>query len=74
MAQECRIGTWLFRIDPSNNTRLQRGNTGSTSYSHLWAAPNGERILDLATRGNDLVIETDRRTYVRNSSGNIRSM
>lgn len=72
MAQECRIGTWLFRIDPSNSARLQRRNMGSTSYSHLWDAPNGERILDLMTRGSDLIIETDRRTYIRNNSGGIR--
>jgi hypothetical protein len=71
MARECKAGSWLFRINPSNDKELQRASTGSSSYSHLWSAPNGERILDINAKGEDIVISTDRHTYVRSKSGGV---
>ena len=73
MARECKAGNWLFRIDPKDEKKLQRAPVGSSSYSHLWSAPNGERILDVTSRGEDVVIETTRHTYIRNKNGNVSS-
>ena len=72
MAKEVKAGSWMFRIS-DNQKELQRASLGSSSYSHLWSAPNGERILDLSASGEDVVISTDRHTYVRSKSGNISS-
>ena len=72
MAREVKAGSWLFRIS-DNQKELQKASLGSSSYSHLWSAPNGERILDLSASGEDVVISTDRHTYVRSKSGNISS-
>ena len=69
MARECKAGTWLFRINPSNDKELQRASLGSTSYSRLWSAPNGERILDISSRGEEVLINTDRHDYIRSKSG-----
>ena len=71
MAREVKAGSWLFRIS-DNQKELQRASTGSSSYSHIWSAPNGERILDLSANGEDVVISTDRHTYLRTKSGNTR--
>lgn len=71
MAQECKAGDWLYRIDPSNNQKLQKRSTGSSSYGFLWMAPNGERILDISPVGDELRISTDRRNYIRKKSGGI---
>lgn len=71
MASECRAGNWLFRINPSNNRELQRASTGSTSYSQVWSAPNGEKILDIVSKGDDVLIKTDKRDYVRSKSGGV---
>ena len=73
MARECKAGNWLFRIDPKDEKKLQKAPVCSSSYSHLWSAPNGERILDIIARGDDVVIETTRHTYIRNKNGNISS-
>lgn len=70
MAREVKAGSWLFRIS-DNQKELQRAALGSSSYSHLWSAPNGERILDLIANGDDVVISTDRHTYVRSKSGGV---
>ena len=70
MAREVKAGSWLFRIS-DNQKELQRASLGSSSYSHLWSAPNGERILDLIANGDDVVISTDRHTYVRSKSGSV---
>jgi len=70
MARECNAGgSWLFRINPNNDKELQIRSTGSSTYNHLWSAPNGERILDIMANGKDVVISTDKRTYIRRSSG-----
>ena len=71
MARECKAGSWLFRINPSNARELQRASTGSTSYSLVWSVPNGERILDIMAKGEDVAIQTDRHNYVRSKSGNV---
>lgn len=71
MAKECKAGSWLFRINPSNDKELQRASMGSSSYSHLWSAPNGERILDINAKGEDVLISTDRHNYIRSKSGNV---
>lgn len=71
MARECRAGSWLFRINPSNDRELQRASMGSSSYSHIWSAPNGERILDINASGDEVVIDTNRHTYVRSKSGGV---
>lgn len=72
MAKEVKAGSWLFRIS-NEQKELQRATVGSSSYSRVWAAPNGERILDLAAKGEDVEISTDRRTYVRAKSGIVSS-
>ena len=72
MAKEVKAGNWLFRYS-NDQKELQRATVGSSSYSHVWSAPNGERILDLTAKGEDVVISTDRHTYVRTKSGNIIS-
>lgn len=71
MASECKAGNWLFRINPSNDRELQRASMGSSSYSHIWSAPNGERILDIIAKGDEVFISTTRHTYVRSRSGGI---
>lgn len=73
MARECKAGSWLFRINPSNDKELQRASIGSTSYSQVWTAPNGERILDINAKGDEVLIQTDRRNYVRSKSGGVSS-
>lgn len=70
MAREIKAGNWLFRIS-DNQKELQRASMGSSCYSHLWSAPNGERILDISASGEDVVINTDRHNYVRAKSGNV---
>lgn len=72
MARECKAGNWVFRIDPSNDAKLQRAASSSSSFSQVWAAPNGERILDISAKGEDVVIETNRHKYVRNKNGNVK--
>ena len=62
----------MFRINPSDSKQLQKAAAGSSSFSHLWSAPNGERILDISARGEDVEISTDRHTYIRTKSGNVK--
>lgn len=71
MARECKAGSWLFRINPSNDKELQKASLGSSSYSHIWSAPNGERILDIIAKGDEVLIQTDRRNYIRSKSGGV---
>jgi hypothetical protein len=70
MAKEVKAGNWLFRIS-DNQRDLQRASLGSSSYSHVWSAPNGERILDILAKGEDVVINTERNNYVRSKSGGV---
>lgn len=71
MARECKAGSWLFRINPKNEKELQRAPVGSTSYSQVWSAPNGERILDINAKGDEVLIQTDRHNYIRSKSGGV---
>ena len=71
MARECKAGNWLFRINPSNDKELQKASLGSSRYSHIWSAPNGERILDIIAKGDEVLIQTDRRNYIRSKSGGV---
>ena len=68
MARECRIGAWLFRINPSNDRQLQRATIGG-GFSLLWTAPNGERIIDIYSFDDNVLIDTDRHDYIRYKSG-----
>jgi hypothetical protein len=68
MAREVKAGRWLFRIS-DNQRDLQKASVGSRCYSHSWTAPNGERILELYAMGEEVYINTDRRSYVRQKSG-----
>ena len=70
MAREVKAGNWLFRIS-DNQKELQRASLGSSGYSRVWSAPNGERILDILAKGEDVVISTDRHNYVRSKSGGV---
>ncbi len=70
MAREIKAGNWLFRIS-DNQKELQRAGLGSSSYSHVWSAPNGERILDILANGEDVAISTDRHNYIRSKSGGV---
>ena len=72
MARECKAGNWLFRINPNNEKELQRASLGSTSYSQVWTAPNGERILDINAKGDEVDIQTDRHNYVHLKSGGVK--
>lgn len=72
MARECKAGNWVFRIDPGNDAKLQRAAGSSSSFSQVWAAPNGERILGISAKGEEVVIETNRHKYVRNKNGNVK--
>ena len=71
MARECKAGSWLFRINPKNEKELQRAPVDSTSYSQVWSAPNGERILDINAKGDEVLIQTDRHNYIRSKSGGV---
>ena len=70
MAKEVKAGNWLFRIS-DNQRDLQRASLGSSSYSQVWSAPNGERILDINAKGDEVLIQTDRHNYVRSKSGGV---
>ena len=71
MAQSCKVGTYIFRINPSDDRQLQVRSIGGPSFAYYWTAPNGYHILDLMPRGDEMVIYTDRYNYVRKRSGSI---
>lgn len=71
MAQSCKVGTYIFRINPSDNRQLQVCSIGGSSFAYYWTAPNGYHILDLMPRGDEMGIYTDRYNYVRKRSGSI---
>ena len=71
MAQSCKVGTYIFRINPSDDRQLQVRSIGGFSFAYYWTAPNGYHILDLMPRGDEMVIYTDRYNYVRKRSGSI---
>ena len=71
MVQSCKVGTYIFRINPSDDRQLQVRSIGGSSFAYYWTAPNGYHILDLMPRGDEMVIYTDRYNYVRKRSGSI---
>jgi len=73
MANQVRVGTFIYRINPDNDKQLQRCSYGSSGWSRV-AEFNGHHILDLllAANGKDIEVYTDRYVYVREYSGNIR--
>lgn len=71
MAQSCKVGTYIFRINPSDDRQLQVRSIGGSSFAYYWTAPNGYHILDLMPRGDEMGIYTDRYNYVRKRSGSI---
>ena len=71
MAQSCKVGTYIFRINPSDDRQLQVRSIGGSSFAYYWTAPNGYHILDLMPRGDEMIIYTDRYNYVRKRSGSI---
>ena len=71
MAQSCKVDTYIFRINPSDDRQLQVRSIGGSSFAYYWTAPNGYHILDLMPRGDEMIIYTDRYNYVRKRSGSI---
>jgi len=73
MANQVRVGTFIYRINPDNDKELQRCSYGGSSWSRV-AEFNGYHILDLllASNGKDIEVYTDRYVYLREYSGNIR--
>jgi hypothetical protein len=73
MANQVRVGTFIYRINPNNDKEMQRCQYGSSSWSRV-AEFNGNHILDLllAPNGKDIEVYTDRYVYLREYSGNIR--
>ena len=75
MANQVRVGTFIYRINPDNDKQLQRRSYGSSSWSRV-AEFNGNHILDLllASNGKDIEVYTDRYVYLREYSGNIKKI
>ena len=73
MAQSCKIGAYIYRINPSDNKQLQVCSIGATSWSKVCDF-NGNHILDLLLVNNerDIEVYTDRYVYIRDYSGGIR--
>ena len=73
MANQVRIATFIYRINPDNDKQLQRCSYGSSGWSRV-AEFNSHHILDLllSANGKDIEVYTDRYVYVREYSGNIR--
>ncbi len=73
MANQVRVESFLYRINPDNDKELQRRSYGGSSWSRV-AEFNGNHIIDLllAPNGRDIEVYTDRYVYVREYSGGIR--
>ncbi len=70
MATTVKIGSFIYRINPSNPNELQRGTDGR-NWSFVGSINNGAKILDLSASGEDLIMSTTSGTYVRNHHGGI---
>lgn len=69
MATTVKEGGFFYRINPNNPTELQRATSiSSNSWSRVCGC-NGAEILDIATRGTDIVMSTSAGTYVRSHHG-----
>jgi hypothetical protein len=73
MANQVRVETFIYRINPDNDKELQRRSIGGSSWSRVTEF-NGNHILDLllAPNGRDIEVYTDMYQYVREYSGVIR--
>jgi hypothetical protein len=72
MANQVRIESFVYRINPDDDRQLQRRSIGGTSWSRVCEF-NGYHILDLlAPNGRDIEVYTDRYVYIREYSGGIR--
>ena len=60
MANQVRVGTFIYRINPNNDKEMQRCQYGSNCWSRV-AEFNGNHILDLllAPNGKDIEVYTD---------------
>lgn len=73
MAQVTKAGTWFIRINPKDQTKLERSGNGQ-SWTHLVGLP-GIIALDLTGMSNgDCIIETNKGKMIRKSSGVIEKM
>ena len=65
MANQVRVGTFIYRINPDNDKEMQRRSIGGNNWSRV-AGFNGYHILDLLLADNDKDIEvyTDRYVYL----------
>ena len=73
MANQVRIESFIYRINPDDDRQLQRRSIGDTGWSRVTEF-NGNHILDLllAPNGRDIEVYTDRYVYLREYSGNVR--
>ena len=73
MANQVRVGTFIYRINPDNDKQMQRCQYGCNCWSRV-AEFTGNHILDLllAPNGRDIEVYTDRYVYLREYSGCIR--
>ena len=73
MANQVRVESFIYRINPDNDKELQRRSFNSNSWSRV-AEFNANHIIDLllAPNGRDIEVYTDRYVYLREYSGNIR--
>ena len=73
MANQVRMESFIYRINPDNDKELQRRSFNSNSWSRV-AEFNGNHIIDLllAPNGRDIEVYTDRYVYLREYSGGIR--
>ena len=73
MANQVRIESFIYRINPDDDRQLQRRSIGGTGWSRVTEF-NGNHILDLllAPNGRDIEVYTDRYVYLREFSGNVR--
>ena len=73
MANQVRVGTFIYRINPDNDKEMQRRSIGGYSWNRV-AEFNGNHILDLLLADNekDIEVYTDRYVYLREYSGIIR--
>ena len=73
MADVVKAGPWFFRANPNNPNELQRASSANGNFSHVDSIPNG-KILDLSTKGDDVIIEATNGRYVRLHGGGIRKL
>ena len=73
MANQVKVGLFIYRINPQNDKELQRRSYNSTDWSKVCDF-NGNHILDLllSSNGKDIEVYTDLYVYVREYSGVVR--